>query len=232
MRSSAAGPADVPPISCTCARRFHAICRELLTSVGSRRARSALRRCSGRSCQTRSSFARTGAAVQSGPVTQQTIRTSRSARTLKDQGLRSRYLAMPRASTHPDHAAEQAYIELVHRAEQDSRDRARRAPDAGADRFAAREARRQMLERFNEPIDADALCFGRIDLEGGETHYVGRGAVHGAEGELLVVLAHEGRGALLYGQPPGSPGPPASAALPARPPAAARDRRGRVRRRA
>src|SRR3954451_13673550 len=94
---------------------------------------------------------------------------------------------MPRASTHPDHAAEQAYIELVHHAEQAARDRAKHSPEAGADRFAAREARRPMLERFRDPIDVDGLCFGRIDLDRGRTYYVGRDAVHGPQGQLLVV---------------------------------------------
>jgi DNA helicase IV len=74
----------------------------------------------------------------------------------------------------------------VHHAAEETRDRAERAPDTAADRFAARSARQDMLERFREPVDLDALCFGRIDLERGCTYYVGRGAVH-ENAELLVV---------------------------------------------
>jgi DNA helicase IV len=88
---------------------------------------------------------------------------------------------------HPEHAHEQAFVEKVHLAEQQSRARAEQGPEFAGDKFAARNARDRMLERFREPIDLDALCFGRIDLEGGPTHYLGRGAVHDEHDKLLVI---------------------------------------------
>src|SRR4051812_20580946 len=55
------------------------------------------------------------------------------------------------------------------------------------DRYAARTARQHMLERLDEPIDHEALCFGRIDPKDGSTLYLGRAAVHGEGSKLLVV---------------------------------------------
>ena len=93
----------------------------------------------------------------------------------------------PSLGLHPEHASEQAYIERVHRAEERSREHAARAPNAAADKYAARTARVHMLERLEEPIDPEALCFGRIDLEGGPCHYLGRGAVRDEDNKLLVI---------------------------------------------
>ena len=93
----------------------------------------------------------------------------------------------PSVAVHPDHAAEQAYVERVHRAEQLSRERAERLPHAAADKHSARSARQQILKRLEEPVDPEALCFGRIDLAGGETHYLGRSAVRDESNALLVV---------------------------------------------
>jgi hypothetical protein len=96
---------------------------------------------------------------------------------------------MARSSTslHPEHAAEQAFIEKVHHAEELARVRAERSPEFAGDRYAARTARQQMLERLKEPIDLDALVIGRIDLERGQTYYLGRGAVHDEDSGLLVI---------------------------------------------
>jgi len=88
---------------------------------------------------------------------------------------------------HPEHAREQAYIEEAHRADERARARAERRAVAAGDKHAARTARQKMLQRFKEPVDLEALCFGRIDLEDGKTHYLGRGAVFGDGAELLVV---------------------------------------------
>src|SRR3954447_24067182 len=91
-------------------------------------------------------------------------------------------------SAHPEHAHEQAYIERVHHAAEQSRARAERRPELTGDKYAARTAREQMLERLREPVDLDALCFGRIDLqENGRTHYLGRGVVKDEDNTLLVV---------------------------------------------
>ncbi len=91
------------------------------------------------------------------------------------------------AAVHPEHALEQAYIEKVHGAAEQARVRAERSPESAGDKFAARTAREQVLERFKEPIDLEALCFGRIDQESGDTYYLGRGAVHDENSELLVI---------------------------------------------
>src|SRR4051794_25590142 len=96
-------------------------------------------------------------------------------------------MSRPSASAHPEHALEQAYIERVHHAAEQSRARAAKQPELAGDRYAARTARQHMLERFKEPLDLDALCFGRIDLQDGPTHYLGRGVVKDDDGKLLVV---------------------------------------------
>ena len=88
---------------------------------------------------------------------------------------------------HPEHAAEQAYLEKVHLAEEQARAVAQRVPEATIDKISARKAREQMLKRLEDPIDPEALCFGRIDLEGGSTHYLGRGAVRDEQNKLLVI---------------------------------------------
>src|SRR5688572_25994267 len=88
-------------------------------------------------------------------------------------------------AAHPEHALEQAYIERAHDVELQLRARAERQAEGAPDKHTARSMRQQMLERFSEPLDLEALCFGRIDLENGRTHYVGRGAVRDDE-KLLV----------------------------------------------
>jgi hypothetical protein len=47
--------------------------------------------------------------------------------------------------------------------------------------------REQMIKRLSEPIDAEALVFGRIDYEDGRRYYLGRGAVHDDHSKLLVI---------------------------------------------
>ncbi|MEN3284722.1 MAG: hypothetical protein V7607_5862 [Solirubrobacteraceae bacterium] len=93
----------------------------------------------------------------------------------------------PAAAGHPEHALEQAYIENVHRADEQARARVQRSPELAGDKFAARTAREKMLERLKEPVDLDALCFGRIDMESGPTYYLGRGAVRDEGNRLLVI---------------------------------------------
>ena len=93
----------------------------------------------------------------------------------------------PRTAGHPEHELEQAYIEKVHRADEQARARLERRPEVAGDKFAARTARQKMLERLKDPVDLDALCFGRIDLESGPTYYLGRGAVRDETNKLLVI---------------------------------------------
>ena len=92
-----------------------------------------------------------------------------------------------RGVLHPDHAAEQAFIERVHSAEERSRERAARAPEMAPDKYSARIARERLLQRLSEDIDTDALCFGRIDQVDGRTLYLGRGAIRDDGNELLVI---------------------------------------------
>ena len=88
---------------------------------------------------------------------------------------------------HPELASEQAYIEKVEAAFQRSREQAKGAAGSAGDRFAARNIREHMLsKRLSEPVDQDALVFGRIDFEDGRRYYLGRGAVHD-NSELLVI---------------------------------------------
>jgi DNA helicase IV len=89
-----------------------------------------------------------------------------------------------RRTRHPDHAAEQAYIERVHRVAERRRAKALRSAEAGADKAAARALRKRELER--EPVDPDNLCFGRIDTLAGRTHYLGRDFLYDGA-ELLVI---------------------------------------------
>ena len=94
---------------------------------------------------------------------------------------------MTPATTHPEHSVEQAYIERVHRAYEDARQRALTSPSSAADKFSAREMRQRALERLSDNVDPEALCFGRIDLDEGKTYYLGRGAVHEPPSTLLVI---------------------------------------------
>ena len=75
----------------------------------------------------------------------------------------------------------------MHRAEEHARARAERSPELAGDKFAARTARQHMLERLKEPIELDSLCFGRIDIENGRTHYLGRRALLDEDGKLIVI---------------------------------------------
>src|SRR4051812_967364 len=90
-------------------------------------------------------------------------------------------------ATHPHHAAEQAYIERVQRAEERTREQAKRLPDSAGDKHAAREAYRLLQQRFGDAVDAEALCFGRIQYEGDKSYYLGRAAVHDEDSRLLVI---------------------------------------------
>ena len=94
---------------------------------------------------------------------------------------------MTPAATHPEHGVEQAYIERVHRAHDAARERALASPSSAADKSTAREMRQRALERLGDTVDPEALCFGRIDLDKGETYYLGRGAVRELDGPLLVI---------------------------------------------
>jgi DNA helicase IV len=94
---------------------------------------------------------------------------------------------MTSLTTHPDLAVEQSYVDQVHRANDASRQRRLHSAESAPDKFTAREMRRRALMRLRDDVNPEALCFGRIDLERGKTHYLGRGAVHDADGTLLVI---------------------------------------------
>src|SRR4051794_40466743 len=88
-------------------------------------------------------------------------------------------------SSHPDHAREQAHIERAHRAELARRKSLEHSAESAGDKVTAREMRRIAMERLQHPVDLESLCFGRIDLEGGKSLHLGRGAVR--DDELLVI---------------------------------------------
>jgi len=93
----------------------------------------------------------------------------------------------PTGHAHPDHAAEQAYIERIYRAELETRERLGRSAELAPDKVSAREMKRLAMQKLQQPVDADALCFGRIDLDRGMQLYLGRGAVRDGDDKLLVV---------------------------------------------
>ncbi|WP_354699062.1 DNA helicase [Paraconexibacter sp. AEG42_29] len=93
----------------------------------------------------------------------------------------------PAGTAHPDHRAEQAYIELVHRADQERRERLERSAESAGDKVTAREMKRLAVQRLQQPVDQDALCFGRIDLEkDGKSWYLGRESIRGEQGLLVI----------------------------------------------
>jgi len=92
-----------------------------------------------------------------------------------------------RVSLHPEHSAEQAYIEHVHEVDERNRENATRRAESGADRYTARVLRDKALKRLSESVDLDALCFGRIDLDDGSRYYIGRDGVRDDDNRLLVV---------------------------------------------
>jgi DNA helicase IV len=91
--------------------------------------------------------------------------------------------------THPDLAAEQAYIDEAYDCLDRMRDALIRAADAGATEVAAEAIESWANERLRTFADAErGLCFGRIDSEGfAEATYVGRRWVHDDDRGALVV---------------------------------------------
>jgi hypothetical protein len=81
----------------------------------------------------------------------------------------------PRVSTHPEHASEQAYLEKIQQAESSARQRLERSAELAPDKASARAMKQKALARLKDPVDLDALCFGRIDLDAGHRLYLGRG---------------------------------------------------------
>src|SRR4051795_2533722 len=99
-------------------------------------------------------------------------------------------MSRPHPQAHPDHAAEQAYIENVYHCEQLERERKQRRAAAAPDKATARAMHKQALQVLRNPADLDALCFGRMDLDAGRTFYLGRGAVRDDDNKLLVINWH------------------------------------------
>ena len=100
-------------------------------------------------------------------------------------------------ATHPDLAAEQAYLDRAHqrldamrKAAEDLRDSVIDAGKGGT--HQARTERdvfvRRSLQRLTQlQLGRSALCFGRIDTDADETFYIGRLAVSDEDQEPLVV---------------------------------------------
>src|SRR4051812_41793788 len=90
------------------------------------------------------------------------------------------------ALLHPDHAIEQAYIENAYGAMQRRLARLKESPAAAPDKATARAMRKHVLARLKDPVDLEAICFGRIDYDDGPSLYLGREGIHD-DGKLLVV---------------------------------------------
>jgi DNA helicase IV len=92
-------------------------------------------------------------------------------------------------STHPDVAAEQAYIDHAYECLDRMRTLVERAADAGEAEFAQAVIEAWSMRRLQTFADAErGLCFGRFDLEGGARPlYVGRRWVHDADQDVVVV---------------------------------------------
>jgi DNA helicase IV len=91
--------------------------------------------------------------------------------------------------SHPDLAAEQAYVDQAYDCLDRMRDALIRAADAGATEVSAEAIESWANERLRTFADADrGLCFGRIDSEGAsDAIYVGRRWVHDDNRGALVV---------------------------------------------
>lgn len=90
---------------------------------------------------------------------------------------------------HPDLASEQHYIERAYEAHLHARERLAKLPAGGADKFAMRELRSQVIQRLAQQVDPEQLCFGRIDAESGPTLYLGRDAIHAPDSTELLVIS-------------------------------------------
>ncbi|MGC4768693.1 HelD family protein [Micromonospora sp. DT44] len=88
-------------------------------------------------------------------------------------------------------AAEQAYFDAAAAHRERRRDDLRDLPSAAAHAGAAAHLRRyaDAAQRALGAAD-EAVAFGRVDAETGETRYVGRHLIRDAEGEVLVVNWH------------------------------------------
>ncbi|HVD11622.1 MAG TPA: 3'-5' exonuclease [Gaiellaceae bacterium] len=91
--------------------------------------------------------------------------------------------------SHPDLAAEQAYLDEAYECLDRMRDALIRAADAGATEVASEAIESWANERLRTFADAErGLCFGRIDSEGAaDAIYVGRRWVHDDDRGALVV---------------------------------------------
>ena len=90
-------------------------------------------------------------------------------------------------SSHPDFESEQAFLHHARDCLEQMRLRTERRGDAGGDpkaSFALEEQRRRALERMGDP---HSICFGRLDFEVGDEHYVGRQMIENERGELVVI---------------------------------------------
>ncbi|MDG9675303.1 UvrD-helicase domain-containing protein [Micromonospora sp. DH14] len=95
------------------------------------------------------------------------------------------------ASRKADIAAEQAYFDAAAAHRDRRREGLRQLPSAAAHTAAATHLRRyaDAAERALGAAD-EAVAFGRVDTETGETRYVGRHLIRDVDGEVLVVNWH------------------------------------------
>ncbi|SCE67772.1 HelD family protein [Micromonospora mirobrigensis] len=105
-----------------------------------------------------------------------------------------------------DIAAEQAYFDTAAAHRDRRRDHLRQLPSAAAHSGAAAHLRRYAEDAQRALGAADeAVAFGRVDAEAGDSLYVGRHLIRDAEGEVLVVNWHAPAAAGWFAATPENP---------------------------
>ena len=90
--------------------------------------------------------------------------------------------------THPDLSAEQTYLDHAHACLSRMRERVGRALDAGSNEFSAEAIEAWQARTLRSYEDAErGICFGRLDMDEGDTLYVGRRWIHDDDQSLVVV---------------------------------------------
>src|SRR5579859_3981989 len=90
--------------------------------------------------------------------------------------------------SHPDLPAEQAYVDHAYTCLERMRARVGRALDAASGEFSALALEKWQAQTLRSYEDAErGICFGRIDMDEGDTLYVGRRWIHEDDQSIVVV---------------------------------------------
>ena len=89
---------------------------------------------------------------------------------------------------HPDLPAEQAYVDHAYTCLERMRARVGRALDAASGEFSALALEKWQAQTLRSYEDAErGICFGRIDMDEGDTLYIGRRWIHEDDQSIVVV---------------------------------------------